>query len=266
MSEPSSSTSSTTRRPRSPSCSPTEARRGGNDRPHRRLDSVGRAYELAAALRAGLERGVRLVGRRALRAARRRALELSASRRRTLLDRLERAARGAPDPRRARRRPRPPTSTSGRSTGVDARPAAARPRPGRARRPRSSRARRSCAERTRLVTSGPAGLEPFVDRVTLTLPALLAAPPHRLPRRPARARRTPSSRAFFGRDRRATRPRACCAPATHRSTSTSIPRRPGGRRLDREQRRTASSRAEAAAAARAPAARAPCPRPATSSR
>jgi 6-phosphogluconolactonase len=30
-------------------------------------------------------------------------------------------------------------------------------------------------ERTRLVTSGPAGLEPFVDRVTLTLPALLAA-------------------------------------------------------------------------------------------
>src|SRR5207237_6982757 len=31
------------------------------------------------------------------------------------------------------------------------------------------------AERERLVTSGPAGLEPFVDRVTLTLPALLAA-------------------------------------------------------------------------------------------
>jgi 6-phosphogluconolactonase len=31
------------------------------------------------------------------------------------------------------------------------------------------------AERDRLVTSGPAGLEPFVDRVTLTLPALLAA-------------------------------------------------------------------------------------------
>jgi 6-phosphogluconolactonase len=31
------------------------------------------------------------------------------------------------------------------------------------------------AERTRRVTSGPAGLEPFVDRVTLTLPALLAA-------------------------------------------------------------------------------------------
>jgi 6-phosphogluconolactonase len=30
-------------------------------------------------------------------------------------------------------------------------------------------------ERARLVTSGPAGLEPFVDRVTLTLPALLAA-------------------------------------------------------------------------------------------
>jgi 6-phosphogluconolactonase len=29
-------------------------------------------------------------------------------------------------------------------------------------------------ERERLVTSGPAGLEPFVDRVTLTLPALLA--------------------------------------------------------------------------------------------
>ena len=31
-------------------------------------------------------------------------------------------------------------------------------------------------ERTRLVTSGPAGLEPFVDRVTLTLPVLLSAP------------------------------------------------------------------------------------------
>ena len=31
------------------------------------------------------------------------------------------------------------------------------------------------AERDRLVTSGPAGLEPYVDRVTLTLPALLAA-------------------------------------------------------------------------------------------
>jgi len=30
-------------------------------------------------------------------------------------------------------------------------------------------------ERQRLVTSGPAGLEPFVDRVTLTLPALLSA-------------------------------------------------------------------------------------------
>jgi 6-phosphogluconolactonase len=30
-------------------------------------------------------------------------------------------------------------------------------------------------ERERRVTSGPAGLEPFVDRVTLTLPALLAA-------------------------------------------------------------------------------------------
>ena len=26
------------------------------------------------------------------------------------------------------------------------------------------------------MTSGPAGLEPFVDRVTLTLPALLSAP------------------------------------------------------------------------------------------
>jgi 6-phosphogluconolactonase len=30
-------------------------------------------------------------------------------------------------------------------------------------------------ERSRLVTFGPAGLEPFVDRVTLTMPALLAA-------------------------------------------------------------------------------------------
>jgi 6-phosphogluconolactonase len=30
-------------------------------------------------------------------------------------------------------------------------------------------------ERERLVTSGPAGLEPFVDRITLTMPALLAA-------------------------------------------------------------------------------------------
>jgi 6-phosphogluconolactonase len=30
-------------------------------------------------------------------------------------------------------------------------------------------------ERERLATSGPAGLEPFVDRVTLTLPALLGA-------------------------------------------------------------------------------------------
>lgn len=31
------------------------------------------------------------------------------------------------------------------------------------------------AERSRLVTHGPAGLEPFVERVTLTLPALLGA-------------------------------------------------------------------------------------------
>jgi 6-phosphogluconolactonase len=31
------------------------------------------------------------------------------------------------------------------------------------------------AERARRVTSGPPGLEPFVDRVTLTLPAILAA-------------------------------------------------------------------------------------------
>jgi 6-phosphogluconolactonase len=31
------------------------------------------------------------------------------------------------------------------------------------------------AERERLVTSGPAGLEPYVDRVTLTLPAMLSA-------------------------------------------------------------------------------------------
>jgi 6-phosphogluconolactonase len=31
------------------------------------------------------------------------------------------------------------------------------------------------AERKRLVTSGPPGLEPFVDRVTLTLPTLLSA-------------------------------------------------------------------------------------------
>jgi 6-phosphogluconolactonase len=31
------------------------------------------------------------------------------------------------------------------------------------------------AERSRRVTSGPAGLEPFVDRVTLTVPALLAS-------------------------------------------------------------------------------------------
>jgi len=30
-------------------------------------------------------------------------------------------------------------------------------------------------ERERLVTSGPAGLEPFVDRITMTLPALLSA-------------------------------------------------------------------------------------------
>ena len=30
-------------------------------------------------------------------------------------------------------------------------------------------------ERARLVTSGPAGLEPFVDRITMTLPALLSA-------------------------------------------------------------------------------------------
>ena len=31
------------------------------------------------------------------------------------------------------------------------------------------------AERDRLVTHGPAGIEPFVERVTLTLPALLGA-------------------------------------------------------------------------------------------
>ena len=31
------------------------------------------------------------------------------------------------------------------------------------------------AERDRRVTFGPAGLEPFVDRITLTLPALLSA-------------------------------------------------------------------------------------------
>ena len=38
------------------------------------------------------------------------------------------------------------------------------------------------AERERRVTSGPAGLEPFVDRVTMTLPMLLSATADRLPR------------------------------------------------------------------------------------
>ena len=38
------------------------------------------------------------------------------------------------------------------------------------------------AERERRATSGPAGLEPFVDRVTMTLPTILLARRDRLPR------------------------------------------------------------------------------------
>ena len=185
------------------------ARRQRSSSPAARASA--RAYERAARGRAGLAPRLALVGRRALRPARRRALELrpgpadAARPART-------AARGAPDPRRARPRRGGGASTTRALAGVDARPAPARPRARRPRRlalPGLAAARR--ARRPGDAAGRPA-LEPFVERVTMTLPTLLAARADRPPRRRAPPRRPRSTRAFGGEiDPEAAR-RACCAP------------------------------------------------------
>jgi 6-phosphogluconolactonase/glucosamine-6-phosphate isomerase/deaminase len=98
------------------------------------------------------------VGRRTLRPARRRALELPA----------RKADAPRPAGRRTRRAPEKALDGVGLDflllgLGPDAHIASLFP------------GSPQLAERERLVTSGPAGLAPYVDRVTLTLPALLSA-------------------------------------------------------------------------------------------
>ena len=160
---------------------PAAARRGAARRPgsHRRIDRAHRRLDTGPRLRArrggGAELAPRLsvVGRRALRAGCRTSARTTGSR-------GGRCSTGSPTFRRctgsagscrpARRR----RSTTRRSPGValdllllglgpDAHVASLFP------------GSPQLAERSRLVTHGPAGLEPFVERVTLTLPALLAA-------------------------------------------------------------------------------------------
>ena len=190
---------STTRRPSWSRAARRPGPRRRDDRPDRRLDDRARLRARRGGERR-LERLGGLVGRRALRAARRRALQLRA-----------RQAHAA----------RPARSSSPRSTGSAASSTRPRLRPSTSRSstassstcccsasaptgtsPRSSPARRSSRSATRLVTSGPAGLEPFVDRVTLTLPVLLSAPRIVVPRhgrRESRRRRARLPRADHDR-------------------------------------------------------------------
>ena len=189
--------------------------------------TVGARLRARGGAAARLERGRRLVGRRALRAARRRALELPA--RQAHAARPARAAaRRAPDPRRARAgrgRRRVRASDRRASTldllllglGPDAHVASLFP------------GSPQLEERTRLVTSGPAGLEPFVDRVTLTMPALLSArrdrrPRHRRGQGGCRRARVPR------RDRRGRAREPAAHRRRRRSTSTSTAAPPASRR------------------------------------
>ena len=204
-------------------CSSAPRAGGGHIVLDRRLDAEGRLRAVRRGRPGGrhrLSRDTLLVRRRALRRARRRALQLGMVKE-ALLDPLG----------RDRRRP---TSTGSRASSArtrraddyeralrDAGLAAVRPAccsgSGPTATPRRcSPISRRCQERSRLVVGVPeAGLEPFVPRVTLTLPALRRGPAGRVPRH----------RRVQGR---------------------------GGRRRVRSRRAARSARAVVAAAARAP--------------
>ena len=162
---------------------PGRARRAAARRPARRAggsivltggSTPGPAYARAAALEPDWGRVDGLVGRRALRAARRRALELPA--------REGDAARPARGIRRARStgsaascsRPTPPASSTTRSTASSSTSCCSASAPTATSR-RSSPGSPQLAVEDRRATSGPAGLEPFVDRVTMTLPTIRSA-------------------------------------------------------------------------------------------
>ena len=205
-----------------------QARARRLDRAHRRRRRRRRPTSTPPA-RARLEQGHALVGRRTLRAARRRALELPA--REGVAPRPPRRApeAGAPHPRRARRPRTPPTSSTPRSPastldllllGIGRRRPHGVALPGLA-----AARRRWTAGRP----GGPAGLEPFVDRVTMTMPVIRAA------RRivllvTGEAKAEAVARAFGGRDQ----PRSCPASLLRLAavTGRGLPR-PGRRVQDR---------------------------------
>ena len=115
------------------------------------------------------------------------------------------------------------------------------------------------AERERRVTSGEAGLEPFVDRVTMTLPTLLSAAGSSFLVAGA-GKAEAVERAFRRRDQRGRAGEPAPRRARRRSTSTSTPPRgrPTGARP--EDRRGPQLAASPARCARAPAAPARCRR------
>ena len=185
-------------RARAPSCSPPRRATSCSRAARRRA----RAYELAAALRPDWSAVRALVGRRALRAARATSARTTGSRADAARPRRERRRRRAPDPR----------ASSRPSEAADALRRGAR---------RASRSTSSCSgsgrdghtaslfpnaptldERERRAVAAPAELEPFVDRVTMTLPVLESRAARRLPRHrrgeggggPARVRRAAERR------------------------------------------------------------------------
>ena len=149
-------------------------------RSHRRSPAARRrkrAYELAAARARRLERRDGLVQRRALRAARPRALELrdggcGAGCRRSPAPPTVHADGGRA---RATRRGRRGRMREQLGDDPQLRPHAARPRARTHTLPRCSRTGRRSTSADRLVVGVPeAGLEPFVPRISLTLPAINA--------------------------------------------------------------------------------------------